>query len=253
MTHASLCSGIGGFDLAAQWCDWENVFNCDIDDFCRKVLRKNFPHVRQFIDLRNTDFSEYKNKIDVLSAGFPCQPFSIAGKQLGIKHEHYLLEYLCIAFGQLLPRWIVCENVPNILQPKFKPTIEYLFSYLESKNYTFKIFNVPASAAGAAHKRERVWIIAHANGIGFKGGKQRLQAPYEQINDKTYCTPTLLQPGRFGNSIPTPRIFRTSDGFPDGVDRIKSLGNAILPQIAYGFFKTIQQIEDEIKPLHHDV
>src|SRR5688572_5065929 len=90
MTHASLFTGIGGFDLAAQWMGWENIFNCEIDDFCQKVLKKNFPLTRQLGDIKQSSFTEYNGKIDVLSAGFPCQPFSIAGKQLGNLHKQYL-------------------------------------------------------------------------------------------------------------------------------------------------------------------
>ena len=83
MTHASLFSGIGGFDLAAEWAGWTNVFNCEIDSFCRKVLKYHFPDAEQYEDIKKSDFSKWRDRIDVLTGGFPCQPFSLAGKRSG--------------------------------------------------------------------------------------------------------------------------------------------------------------------------
>lgn len=90
MTHASLFSGIGGFDLAAEWAGWTNAFNCEIDPFCRKVLKYHFPNAEQYEDIRTTDFTVWKDRIDVLTGGFPCQPFSLAGKRRGTEDYRYL-------------------------------------------------------------------------------------------------------------------------------------------------------------------
>lgn len=90
MTHASLFSGIGGFDLAAEWAGWTNAFNCEIDPFCRKILKYHFPDAKQYGDIRTTDFAVWRDRIDVLTGGFPCQPFSLAGKRKGTEDDRYL-------------------------------------------------------------------------------------------------------------------------------------------------------------------
>jgi DNA (cytosine-5)-methyltransferase 1 len=90
MTHASLFSGIGGFDLAAEWAGWTNAFNCEIDPFCRKILKYHFPDAEQYGDIRTADFAVWRDRIDVLTGGFPCQPFSLAGKRKGTEDDRYL-------------------------------------------------------------------------------------------------------------------------------------------------------------------
>lgn len=91
MTHASLFSGIGGFDLAAEWAGWTNAFNCEIDPFCRKILKYHFPDAEQYGDIRTADFTIWRDRIDVLTGGFPCQPFSLAGKRKGTEDDRYPL------------------------------------------------------------------------------------------------------------------------------------------------------------------
>jgi len=93
MTHGSLFSGIGGFDLAAEWAGWQNVFNCEIDPFCQKVLKYHFPDAKQYSDVKTTDFTIHRGTIDVLTGGFPCQDISIAGKKIGIKGKRSGLFY----------------------------------------------------------------------------------------------------------------------------------------------------------------
>jgi hypothetical protein len=92
MTHASLFSGIGGFDLAAEWAGWTNSFNCEIDPFCRKILKYHFPDAEQYGDIRTADFAVWRDRIDVLTGGFPCQPFSLAGKRKGNPEQIALLQ-----------------------------------------------------------------------------------------------------------------------------------------------------------------
>ena len=99
MTHASLFSGIGGFDLAAEWAGWTNSFNCEIDPFCRRILKYHFPNAEQYADIRTTDFTIWRGRIDVLTGGFPCQPFSLAGKRKGTEDERYLWPKCCGLFG----------------------------------------------------------------------------------------------------------------------------------------------------------
>lgn len=111
MTHASLFSGIGGFDLAAEWAGWTNMFNCEIDGFCRKVLKYHFPNAQQYADIRTTDFTVWRGRIDVLTGGFPCQPFSLAGKRRGTEDDRYLWPEMLRAIREIRPEWVVGENV----------------------------------------------------------------------------------------------------------------------------------------------
>ena len=99
MTHASLFSGIGGFDLAAEWAGWTNAFNCEIDPFCRTILKYHFPNAKQYEDIRTADFTIWKDRIDVLTGGFPCQPFSLAGKRQGTEDDRYLWPQCSTLFG----------------------------------------------------------------------------------------------------------------------------------------------------------
>lgn len=115
MTHASLFSGIGGFDLAAEWAGWTNVFNCEIDPFCRKVLAYHFPNAFQYEDIKTTDFRPLRGCVDVLTGGFPCQPFSLAGKRKGTDDNRYLWPEMLRAIRELAPRWVVGENVFGIV------------------------------------------------------------------------------------------------------------------------------------------
>lgn len=115
MTHASLFSGIGGFDLAAEWAGWTNAFNCEIDPFCRKVLKYHFPNAEQYEDIRTTDFTVWKDRIDVLTGGFPCQPFSLAGKRRGTEDYRYLWPAMLDVIRTVRPRWVVGENVYGIV------------------------------------------------------------------------------------------------------------------------------------------
>ena len=115
MTHASLFSGIGGFDLAAAWAGWTNVFNCEIDPFCRRVLKYHFPESEQYEDIRTTDFTVWRDRVDVLTGGFPCQPFSLAGKRKGTADDRYLWPAMLGVVRTVRPRWVVGENVLGIV------------------------------------------------------------------------------------------------------------------------------------------
>ena len=116
MTHGSLFSGIGGFDLAAAWAGWTNVFNCEIDPFCRRVLKYHFPESEPYEDIRTTDFTVWRDRVDVLTGGFPCQPFSLAGKRKGTADDRYLWPAMLGVVRTVRPRWVVGENVLGIVK-----------------------------------------------------------------------------------------------------------------------------------------
>ena len=158
MTHGSLFSGIGGFDLAAQWAGFENIFQVEIDLFCNKVLAKNFPGVRRYGDIRKFDGTEYRGTIDIISGGFPCQPYSVAGKQKGAEDDRNLWPEMFKVIKEIRPTWVVGENVANIIN--FVEFDNILFD-LEGEGYEVQPVIIPALAVDAKHRRNRVWIVAY--------------------------------------------------------------------------------------------
>ena len=166
MTHASLFSGIGGFDLAAEWMGWQNTFNCEIDPFCRKVLAYHFSDAKQYQDVKTTDFTIYRGHIDVLTGGFPCQPFSLAGKRKGADDNRYLWPEMLRAIREIKPRWVVGENVFGIVNWSDGMVFEQVQSDLENEGYEVQPYIIPACAVDAPHRRDRVWFVAHRSHAG---------------------------------------------------------------------------------------
>jgi DNA (cytosine-5)-methyltransferase 1 len=185
MTHGSLFSGVGGFDLAAEWMGWENLFHCEINEWCQKVLRFHFPKSIQYDDITRTDFAPWRGKVDVLTGGFPCQPFSTAGKRRGAEDDRYLWPEMLRAIREIRPAWVIGENVAGItsmVQPGSEVTVESQASLfetsdketlleqeyvietvcrdLEREGYSVQPILIPACGVGAPHKRDRVWFIA---------------------------------------------------------------------------------------------
>ena len=196
LTHASLFSGIGGAELAASWLGWANVFHCEIQEFQRKVLEYWFPNSISYEDITKTDFKEWRGQIDVLTGGFPCQPFSVAGKRKGAEDNRYLWGEMLRAIRQIQPTWVVAENVNGILsmvQPSkatkmgrashlFEEShiyrteqqfiIETICSDFERAGYSVQPIVIPACSVGAPHRRDRVWIIAHRTDTGSEDLQQ---------------------------------------------------------------------------------
>ena len=165
MNHASLFSGIGGFDLAAEWNGWNNVFNCEWEEFPRKVLKHHFPNAEQYEDIKDFDATEYRGRIDVLSGGFPCQPFSTAGLRKGTEDDRHLWPEMLRVVGECQPRWVVGENVRGLVNWSDGLVFEEVCSDLEALGYSVQSFIIPACATGAPHRRDRVWIVAHSDNI----------------------------------------------------------------------------------------
>lgn len=192
MTHASLFSGIGGFDYAAALLGWINIFDCEIDAFCRKVLEYHFPNSVHYGDITKQIFKEWRGKIDVLSGGFPCQPFSLAGQRKGADDNRYLWPQMLRVIREIRPTWVVGENVAGILtmvQPgaevevggqaslfgedyrkrvlhRQEYVIETICRDLEREGYAVQPLLIPACAVGAPHRRDRIWFIAHRTNAG---------------------------------------------------------------------------------------
>ena len=187
MTHASLFSGIGGPEVAAAMLGWENLFHCEINPFGRKVLEYWFPDSVSYEDITKTSFKEWRGKVDVLSGGFPCQPFSYAGKRGGADDTRYLWPQMLRAIDEIRPAWVVGENVAGLatmveggvladlgcyatlfqegdelhgyeLEQSF--TIERICGDLERLGYSVQPVLIPAAAVGAPHRRDRIFILA---------------------------------------------------------------------------------------------
>ena len=224
MNHASLFSGIGGFDLAAREVGWNNVFQCEIDPFCQSVLKYYFPKTVLYEDIKRTDFTSWKGKIDVLTGGFPCQPFSVAGQRKGADDNRYLWPEMLRVIRETRPLWIIGENVAgitNMVQPgsetdvetksdqdeeNYKETIleqEYIINTicddLEREGYSVQPIIVPACGVGAPHKRYRVWFIASdrsdARIEGLRQGRE------DKIHGFEFTSQTR---DKYGDLLPTP-------------------------------------------------
>ena len=191
MNHASLFSGIGGPEIAAAMLGWDNVFHCEINDFGRKILEYWFPNSTSYEDIKTTNFKQWQGKVDVLTGGFPCQPFSYAGQRRGADDDRYLWPQMLRAIDEIRPAWVVGENVAGIVsmveqgevshlasqatlfdegdgvqryRQEHTFTIERVCRDLEGLGYSVQPVLVPACAVGAPHRRDRVFIVANAHG-----------------------------------------------------------------------------------------
>jgi DNA (cytosine-5)-methyltransferase 1 len=170
MTHGSLFSGIGGFDLAAEWMGWENKFHCEWNPFGQKVLHYYWPEAEQFTDITKTKFTKYANKIDILTGGFPCQPYSSAGKRLGKEDERHLWPEMLRAIREIKPRWVVGENVYGLVNWSGGLVFHEVQADLEAEGYEVQPYLLPAAAVNAPHRRDRIWFVAKntkCNGFVF--------------------------------------------------------------------------------------
>lgn len=186
MTHASVFSGIGGPEVAAAMLGWKNLFHCEINPFGRSVLEYWFPESESYEDITRTDFTKWRGKVDVLTGGFPCQPFSVAGKRGGASDERYLWPQMLRVIDEIRPAWVVGENVAGIatvVQPgevvevagcpslfgkdydieetsKSEFVVETICRDLESLGYSVQPVLIPACAVGAPHRRDRIFFLA---------------------------------------------------------------------------------------------
>ena len=280
MTHLSLFSGIGGLDLAAEWAGFETIGQCEFADYPTRVLEKHWPGVPRWRDIRTlTKESFYERTglrtVDVISGGFPCQPFSVAGKQKGKGDDRCLWPEMLRVIRELRPRCVVGENVPGII----KIAAGTVVTDLEQAGYHVVVFNFEAAAVGALHRRSRVFFVAtnaeHSetvpdtvrdgcgNGTYAKhaaGWKQSAQpessAGSTSIRNAVRGRQSWkhrreqLQELADGRSwAAEPDVGRVAYGVSNRVDRLKCLGNAVVPQQAYPIFRALREeltrIEDK--------
>lgn len=308
LTHLSLCSGIGGLDLAAEWAGFRTVAQCEIDDYASKVLAKNFKGVPNLHDIRTVTNGRLREcgidhaKITVISADFPCQPYSLAGKGLGDSDGRDLWGEVARVLGELQPRWFVGENTPGLFARENQRYFRRILNDLAALGYSVGWGIWGAVDVGAPHKRDRVFIVAYADGKrrGIQSTQQRLfserleeptiETPfgassfYGEISNSTFhrCSACEIQrgniegsretksskriqkggdkldrvcggisnpPTRSNNSIreswwqTEPDVGRVANGVPARVDRLRGLGNAVVPAQAYPIFEAIAELE----------
>jgi len=277
MRHVSLFTGIGGFELAAQrvWGDeWEPVLFCEMDKYCQKVLKKHWPDVPIVEDVR--DVKKTEGAIDLLTGGFPCQPFSAAGKRDGRSDNRHLWPEMLRVIRAFKPAWVVAENVRGILSIEDGMVFEQVCLDLEDTGYEVQPLVIPAVAVDAHHRRDRVWFVAvntMLNGCGEHTGQEERSsrrgattALMSTGEDATYSDNQRLQGGKeVGDTeesrqeqdkqlrgcdrrgrcewLPEPSVGRVANGIPCRVDRLKCLGNAIVPTCAEMIFEAIKTLD----------
>lgn len=175
-THGSLFSGIGGFDLAAQWAGWENVFHCEWNPFGQKILKHYWPKTKSYEDITRTDFTIHRGRIDILTGGFPCQPYSTAGKRLGKEDDRHLWPEMLRAIREIKPRYVVGENVRGLINWNGGMVFDEVQADLESEGYEVQPVLLSACAVGAPHRRDRIWfvsrLISDTSGNGLHRNKE---------------------------------------------------------------------------------
>jgi DNA (cytosine-5)-methyltransferase 1 len=160
-THLGLFEGIGGFSLAARWMGWKTLAWCEWNEFGQRILKHHFPNAEGFGDITKTDFKKYANKIDILTGGFPCQPYSLAGKRKGKEDERHLWPEMLRAIREIQPPYVVGENVFGLINWNGGMVFNEVQTDLEAEGYEVWAYVLPACAINAPHRRDRVWFVAY--------------------------------------------------------------------------------------------
>lgn len=242
MTHGSLFSGVGGFELGAKMVDIETVWNCEIVEFNRQILKKHFPETTQYEDIRALKNAPY---VDIISGGFPCQDISLSNTRnaKGINGERSgLWAEMFRIIREVRPKYVIFENSPALLFRGF----ERVLCDLSEIGYLCEWQCLQASQFGYNHKRERVYGIAHAQQIGRAGFNEVFKSLRDIFGERPpRQNPVPIAIERF-NSRSNYELLRVDDGFSQGLDkrRIEAMGNAVVAEIASYLFQCIK--------LHHE-
>jgi DNA (cytosine-5)-methyltransferase 1 len=284
--HLDLFSGIGGFALACRMVGGiETVGFCERDNYCQRVLKKHWPDVPICNDIHEMKGNEY-GPIDLITGGFPCQPYSVAGERRGNEDDRAIWPQMLRVISEARPAWVLGENVPGIITL----ALDGVLADLEGEGYACETLSIPACGVDAKHRRERIWIVAHAKGARINGESRDL-CETQRRSGRALCgefvgtsqnvahsenpglertdTARTTRPngrasecrsdvadaanpraeGMRGREItpahwePEPNVGRVANGIPNRVDRLRGLGNAIVPQVAAEIIHCIKEIE----------
>lgn len=246
LRHLDLFSGIGGFALGLQRTGgFQTIGFCEIDPFCQKVLRKHWPDVPIYEDVRSLDADGFRGTADIITGGFPCQPWSVAGNQEGAKDDRDLWPEMVALIEGIQPQWVIGENVRGFAHQPLG--LQRSLTDLERIGYQAVTFVIGAAACGAPHKRDRCWVVAHANSQGEPSpvadtdstGRQEQRWPKSarkehQASERGSQRHSLMRLDRMADGLsdwmdePCPRV---ATGQKQRAARLKGLGNAVIPQI----------------------
>ena len=276
MRHVDLCSGIGGFALGFEMAGLSKpILFCEIDKWCQKILRQHWRDVPILEDVKKlaNDPERTVPDCEILTAGYPCQPFSTAGKRKGEKDDRHIWPYIMQIVTCKRPTWCVFENVSGHISLG----LDKVLSDLEAEDYSARPFVIPACGVDAPHRRDRVWIVANSNRSSDRRTSRQDEETDGEVSKRNYsgvadqssqvCTSLAntnsqrpqgdvrqgktTKKGQSQGYSPEcswwatePDVGRMAHGIPNRVDRIKGLGNAIVPQIAEQIGRVIKEIDD---------
>ena len=286
MKVLDLFSGIGGFSLGLEWAGMSTVAMCEKDPYCRKILAKHWPDLTIHEDIRNLDGRQYTNSIDLVCGGFPCQPYSVAGKQRGKLDDRHLWPEMLRVIQEAKPRWVIGENVFGFINM----ALDDVQADLEREHYEVRKFVLPAVAVDARHRRDRVIVVGYAKYDGLftsslTGSHDETSGPSQTkrtekagesegtggrkddgiVLANSYSEGLEIGQGFGGHTqselstiersgceeravwSPEPRVGRVADGVPNRVDRIKGLGNAVVPQLIQAIGELGIQTDHEMR------
>jgi len=277
MRVLDLFSGIGGFSIGLESVGMETVAFCEQNAFCQKILAQHWPTLPIHSDITELNGHEYRGSVELVCGGFPCQPFSVAGKQLGAEDDRALWPEMLRVIREVAPRWVIGENVSGIIPME----LDNVLSDLEGEGYTCWTFVLPASSVDARHRRDRVWVVAHTNSAyqqrrGLSSGvhakdydansdstfsksrnvadtaSQRQQRSRESINSISPEAEGKGQAtGAFDGSQrclwePEPNVGRVANGIPNRSHRLKALGNAVVPPLVAEIGRLVIEFDREM-------
>ncbi|MEV2286097.1 DNA cytosine methyltransferase [Paenibacillus larvae] len=257
MKKLSLFSGIGGIDLAAKWAGIETVAFCEKEHFPQKVLRRHWPNTPIYDDvctltrevLERDGIIGTGRTIDLISAGYPCQGESYAGKRKGQADDRWLWPEVARILDELSPSWFLGENVSGHITMG----LDQVFTNLETLNYTARAFHIPALAVDGDHERYRVFVVAYSN---KESGPQKNKAissvreKWETWKNASWCDWRPIP--RSNWHIFGPPVSRSTNGIPDRLDRCYGLGNAVSPYQVYPILSAIKAINDQIRRANYE-
>jgi len=274
-----LFSGIGGFSLGLERAGFETVAFCEIDKYCRLVLQKHWKDIKIYSDVREITKRQLEEdgcKLpEVITGGFPCQPFSVAGRKKGTRDNRYLWPQMFRVIKEFKPRWIIAENVRGIINIQHGMVFERVHTDLESQGYETQTFIIPAAGVGAPHRRDRVWIVANSRrtirGQQSSRNKESIESGTSQETKRSADSgsvarsserekimadskrvyvqgqqdrPRQKQSRRSGWWDIEPDVGRVADGVQGRSYRLRGLGNSIVPKIAEEIGRAILKVEN---------